>query len=154
MSLEQSKAIARRHFEELWTKGDLSVAAEIYSPSTVGHCGNLPDQTSYPECEKELVRLDLIAFPDGVATVEDQIAEGDKVVTRWRFRGTHRGELYGHLASGNTVSVAGFHVHRIVGGKIVEVWALGDFHMLLTQIGAVTSPDPDGIQLERLAFHI
>src|SRR5687768_13903795 len=139
MSLEQNKAIARRHFEELWTKGDLAVADEIYSPSTVGHCGNLPDQTDYPACEQELVRLDLIAFPDGVATVEDQIAEGDKVVTRWRFNGTQRGELYGNPASGITVSVAGFHVHRIVDRKIVEVWSLGDFYGLLMQIGALTS---------------
>ena len=145
MSLEQNKAIARRHFEELWTKGDLAVAADIYSSSTVGHCGNLPDQTDYPECEQELVRQDLIAFPDGVATVEDQIAEGDKVVTRWRFRGTHRGELYGHPASDNEVSVTGFHVHRIVDGKIVEVWALGDFYGLLMQIGALAASEPSAV---------
>lgn len=91
MSLEENKAIARRHFEELWTKGDLAVADEIYAPVAVGHCGNLPDQTDYPECEKELVRQDRVAFPNGTATVEDQIAEGDKVLTRWRFRATHTG---------------------------------------------------------------
>ena len=142
-SLEENKALARRHFEELWTKGDLAVADEIYSPDAVGHCGNLPDQTGYPECEKELVRQDRIAFPDGTATVEDQFAEGDKVLTRWRFRGTHGGPLYGHPASGHQVSVTGFHVHRIVDGKIVEIWALGDFYSLLNQIGATdTAPVP------------
>jgi predicted ester cyclase len=145
MSLEQNKAIARRHFEELWTKGDLAVADELYSPSTIGHCGNLPDQTGYPECEKELVRQDLVAFPDGVATVEDQIAEGDRVVTRWRFRGTHRGELYGHPATGDEISVSGFHVHRIVDGEVVEVWALGDFYSLLMQIGALAPPEPQTV---------
>ncbi len=93
MSTEQNKAVARRHFEEFWTQGDLSVADEIYSPAVVGHCGNLPDQTGYPECEKELVRQDLIAFPEGVATVEDQIAEGDKVLSRWLFFLNNRGEL-------------------------------------------------------------
>lgn len=113
MSLEQNKAIARRHFDELWTNGDLAVADVIYSPASVGHCGNLPDQTGYPQCEKELVRQDLVAFPDGVASVEDQIAEGDKVLTRWRFRGTHLAGLYGHPATGNEISVTGFHVHRI-----------------------------------------
>ena len=145
MSLEQNKAIARRHFEELWTKGDLAVADELYSPTAIGHCGNLPDQTGYPACEQELVRQDLIAFPDGVATVEDQIAEGDKVLTRWRFSGTHRGELYGHPASGNEVSVTGFHLHRIVHGKIVEVWALGDFYSLLTQMGVLVTPEPNAV---------
>jgi predicted ester cyclase len=145
MSLEQNKAVARRHFEELWTKGDLAVADEIYSPVAIGHCGNLPDQTGYPDCEKELVRQDLIAFPDGVATVEDQIADGDKVLTRWRFRGTHRGELYGNPATGNEVSVTGFHVHRIVDGRIVEVWALGDFYGLLMQIGALSPTEPQAV---------
>ena len=139
MSLEGNKAVARRHFEELWTNADLAVADEIYSPDAVGHCGNLPDQTGYPECEKELVRQDRVAFPDGTATVEDQIAEGDKVLTRWRFRGTHLGPLYGSQASGREISVAGFHVHRIVDGRVTEVWALGDFYSLLLQMGALQS---------------
>jgi predicted ester cyclase len=137
MSVEDNKAIARRHFEEFWTKGELGVADEIYAPGAVGHCGNLPDQTGYPECEKELVRQDRVAFPDGTATVEDQIAEADKVLTRWRFRGTNTSPLYGNSASGQEVSVSGFHVHRIVDGKIVEIWALGDFYSLLHQIGAL-----------------
>ena len=141
MSLEDNKAIARRHFEELWTKGDLAVADEIYSPDAVGHCGNLPDQTNYPECEKDLVRQDRVAFPDGTATVDDQIAEGDKVLTRWRFRATHTGPLYGNPASGHAISVSGFHVHRIVDGKIVEVWALGDFYSLLQQMGPLPPED-------------
>jgi predicted ester cyclase len=139
MSLEENKAIARRHFEELWTKGDLAVADEIYAPVAVGHCGNLPDQTDYPECEKDLVRQDRVAFPNGTATVEDQIAEGDKVLTRWRFRATHTGPLYGNPPSGGEISVSGFHVHRVVDGKIVEIWALGDFYSLLQQMGALPS---------------
>ena len=141
MSLEENKAIARRHFEELWARGDLAVADEIYARVAVGHCGNLPDQNDYPECEKELVRQDRVAFPNGTVTVEDQIAEGDKVLTRWRFRATHTGPLYGNPPSGAEVSVAGFHVHRIVDGKIVEVWALGDFHSLLQQMGALPSQE-------------
>jgi predicted ester cyclase len=91
MSLEENKAIARRHFDELWARGDLAVAEEIYASVAVGHCGNLPDQHDYPACEQELVRQDRVAFPDGTVTVEDQIAEGDKVLTRWRFRATHTG---------------------------------------------------------------
>jgi predicted ester cyclase len=141
MSLEENKAIARRHFEELWTNGDLTVADEIYAPGAVGHCGNLPDQTGYPECEKELVRQDRVAFPDGTAAVEDQIAEGDKVLTRWRFRGTHTGPLYGNPPSGAAISVSGFHVHRIVDDKIVEIWALGDLHGLFEQMGALPSQE-------------
>jgi predicted ester cyclase len=143
MSIEENKAIARRHFEELWTNGDLAVADEIYAPGAVGHCGNMPDQTGYPECEKELVRQDLVAFLDGTAAVEDQIAEGDKVLTRWRFRGTHTGPLYGNPASGSKISVGGFHIHRIVDAKIVEIWALGDFYSLLQQMGVLPSQQAD-----------
>jgi predicted ester cyclase len=69
--------------------------------------------------------------------VEDQIAEGDKVLTRWRFSATHTGPLYGNPPSGTEISVSGFHVHRIVDGKIVEIWALGDFYSLLQQMGAL-----------------
>jgi predicted ester cyclase len=147
MSLEENKAIARRHFEELWAKGDLAVADEIYATVAVGHCGNLPDQHDYPECEKELVRQDRVAFPDGTVTLEDQIAEGDKVLTRWRFRATHTGPLFGNPPSGGEVSVAGFHLHRIVDGKIVEVWALGDFFSLMHQIGALPSQEVEVVQV-------
>ena len=141
MSLDENKVIARRHFEELWTDGKLAVADEIYATDAVGHCGNLPDQTGYPECEKEGVRQDRVAFADGIATVEDQVAEGDKVLTRWRFRGTHTGPLYGNPASGHDISVSGFHVHRIIDGKITEIWALGDFYSLLQQMGALPIGD-------------
>ena len=96
---EQNKAIVRRHFEELWTKGNLVVADEIYSPQAVGHYSSNPDLTGYPEVEKDLVQHDKVAFPDGVVTVEAQIAEGDQVVTRWRFDATHTGPLYENPAS-------------------------------------------------------
>lgn len=141
MSIEDNKRIARRHFEELWTNGDLGVADEIYSTSAVGHCGGLPDQTGYPDCEKELVsRQDRVAFPDGVATVLDQLAEGDRVLTRGRFDGTHTGPLQALPASGRKVSATGFPLHRIVDGKTVEIWAQADFHGLLLQIGALPAP--------------
>lgn len=143
MSLETNKAIVRRHFEELWTKGDLDVADEIYSPGAIGHCGTLPDQVDFPESEKQGVRDDLAAFPDGRATVLIQIAEGDMVLTRWLFKGTHLGPLYGIPASGNEVAVTGFHLHRLTDGKIVEVWAQGDFYGLLGQVGALPAQEAE-----------
>jgi predicted ester cyclase len=69
------------------------------------------------------VRSDRVEFPDGVATVEDQIAEGDRVLTRWRFHGTNTGSVEGNPATGREVSVSGFHLYRIVDGRIVEVRA-------------------------------
>jgi steroid delta-isomerase-like uncharacterized protein len=135
MSVAENKAIARRHFEELWSKGDLSVADEIYSTDAVGRCGTNPDQVGYPECEKDLVRQDREAFPDGLAAIEDVIGEGDMVLTRWRFTGTNTGPLYGNPPTGRTVSVAGMHLHRIVDGRIVAVWAHPDSLSFMSQLG-------------------
>lgn len=136
MATEANKAVARRHFEELWMKGDLGVADELYSPDAVGHCRDLPDQTGYPESEKEEVARSNGAFPDTAITVDFQIAEGNKVLTRWRFDGTHTGEGYGP-PTGRHVAVAGCHVHRIVDGKIVEIWAHGDTLAFMQQLGMV-----------------
>ncbi len=139
MSSNDNKTIARRHFEELWHKGLLDVADEIYSTKAVGRCGSDPDQTGYPDVEKELVRQDEIAFPDGAVTVEFQTAEGDKVVTRWRFEGTNTGPFYGNPATGRSVSVTGVHVHRIVDGRIVEIWAHPDKFGFMSQLGLLPS---------------
>jgi predicted ester cyclase len=145
MSLEQNKAIARRHFDELWTKGDLDAADQIYSTDAVGHCGTNPDQTDYPASEKAIVRRDRAEFPDGVATVEDQIAEGNVVVTRWRFQGTNTGSVEGNPPTGRGVTVTGFHLHRIVNGNIVEIWAQPDVFGFMSQLGLLpTAPTPAG----------
>ena len=143
MSLEQNKSIVRRHFEELWHKGDLTVADEIYSTRAVGHYSDNPDMTGYPEVEEALVRADKVAFPDGVVTVEGQIAEDDIVVTRWRFDATHTGPLYDIPQSGRTISVPGVHVHRISEGKIVEIWAHPDTFSFMSQMGLVPSATAD-----------
>ena len=137
MSLEQNKAIARRHFEELWDRGNLDVAADIYSSGAVGHYSDHSELTGYPDVERELVRADKIAFPDGHVTVQTQIAEGDIVVTRWRFDATHTGPLYDIPPSGRRISVVGAHVHRIDGGKIVEIWAHPDTLSFMSQMGLV-----------------
>ena len=139
MSLEQNKAIARRHFEELWHNGDLEVADEIYSREAVGHYSDNADLTGYPENETELVRADKIAFPDGVVTVLGQFAEADVVVTRWRFDATHTGPLYDIPPSDRRISVHGVHVHRMSKGKIVEIWAHPDTLSFMTQMGLLPS---------------
>jgi predicted ester cyclase len=141
MSLEENKAIARRHFEELWSKGDLGVADEIYSPAAIGHHSDQPDRTGYPEAEKQDIVRAREAFPDTVVTVEYQIAEGDMVLTRWRFEGTNTGPLHGLPSTGREASVTGFHVHRIIDGRIVEIWAQGDTLAFGRQLGLIPSSD-------------
>jgi predicted ester cyclase len=80
------------------------------------------------------------AFPDARSTVEEQVAEGDKVVTRWRARGTHRGELGPFPATGRAFEMEGVTIERIAGGRIVEVWVARDELGLLRQLGLVPEP--------------
>jgi predicted ester cyclase len=80
------------------------------------------------------------AFPDLRVPIEDLIAEGERVVTRWRAQGIHQGELMGIAPSGNQASVTGIIVDRISGGKIEEEWVDYDTLHLMQQIGAVPQP--------------
>lgn len=136
MSRDENKALARRHFEELWMKGDLDVADQIYSPDAVGHCRDLPDQRGYPGLERDEVERSNTAFPDTVVTIDFQVAEDDLVATRWHFEGTHTGPGYGD-PTGRHVSVDGVHIHRIRDGKIVEVWAHGDYVTFMRHLGLI-----------------
>jgi steroid delta-isomerase-like uncharacterized protein len=134
------KALARRHFEELWEQGNLAAADELYDPTCLGHCGISPDQTDYPASEKAVLARDRAGLPDATVTVEDQLAEGDRVLTRWTLRATHTVPLFGRPATGREIVLRGMHVHRIRDGRIVEVWAAPDTLGLFTQLGLV--PDP------------
>jgi steroid delta-isomerase-like uncharacterized protein len=78
------------------------------------------------------------AFPDLNVTVEDEIAEGDKVVTRWTIRGTHKGDLEGMAPTGKQIVLQGITIHRIEGDKIVEEWERYDNLGLMQQLGVVS----------------
>ncbi len=147
MSVEENKAIVRRHYEELWAKGNLDVADEIYSTDCVGQYANYPLQTGYPESEKQIVLRDTTVITDNRIEVVDQIGEGDKVVTRWSARGRHTGttdDMPHVVPTGNEVEVTGVHIHRLRDGKIVEVWAVDDLLGLMQQIGVIPSLEPAG----------
>ena len=91
------------------------------------------------EAYKQFLTQVLAAFPDGRWTVEDQVAEGDKVATRWSFTGIHRGNLMGIAPTGNQVKTSGVMIDRIVGGKIAEEWEEYDALGMMQQLGAVPS---------------
>lgn len=134
---EQNKAIVRRSFEELFTKGDLRVADEVFAPDYVGHDPALPQEMHGPEEFKQFVRMYRTAFPDLELTVEDQIAEGDKVVTRFTARGTHRGDLMGIPPTGRKIVVTGISIDRMENGKSVESWTNYDVMSMMQQLGIV-----------------
>jgi len=139
---EENKALARRVSEELYnSRGNPDATDEIYAPDFVAHDPNSPEEIRGPEGVKQLASAFRSAFPDMQSTVEDQIAEGDKVVTRYTFSGTHQGELMGIPPTGNRVQMTGIYMSRISGGKIVEEWYNYDVLGLMQQLGVIPPPD-------------
>lgn len=134
---EENKALARRWFEELFNRENLDIADEIVAEDHVNHDPAFPQNSPGPDGAKEVVNLYHGAFPDAQITIEDQIAEGDRVVTRWTGRGTHQGDLMGVPPSGNRVTVAGITINRIAGGKIAESWDNYDALGMMQQVGAI-----------------
>jgi steroid delta-isomerase-like uncharacterized protein len=137
VSAEENKAVARRWFEDLFNAGNLEVADEIIAPDHVNHDPTLPDIPPGPEGQKQLVNLYRGAFTNAHISVEDQLAEGDRVVTRWTGSGTHQGEFMGVAPSGNQVTVTGITINRVSGGKIAESWTNYDALGMMQQIGAI-----------------
>jgi predicted ester cyclase len=82
----------------------------------------------------------LTAFSGGVATVEDMMVDGDKVVSRLTFRGTHTGDLMGIPPTGKSVAIAETIIDRVAGGKIVESWRLFDQMTMMQQLGVIPTP--------------
>lgn len=134
----QNKKTARRIFEEMESQGKLAVADEIFASDFVSYTPFGEDHG--PEGAKQFVTMLRSAFPDLQSTVKDQVAEGDKVATRFVARGTHRGELNGIPASGNAIEISGMIISRFVNGKIVEQWGNPDVFTMMRQIGAVPQP--------------
>jgi predicted ester cyclase len=134
MSAEENKALARRVLEEMFNKGNLDVADELLAPNYVDHDPAMPEDIHGPEGFKQYVSGYRSAFSDLHLKFEDQIAEGDKVVTRWTGTGTHDGELSGIAPTGNRVTLPGMEIVRISGGKLVEGWEGYDTMNLMRQL--------------------
>ena len=143
MSTESNKAVARRFLEEVFGQGKLAVADEIVALDHVDRGpGTLPGLPHGPEGSKMIVMVYRNAIPDIHFTIDEQIAEGDKVVTRWTGHGTHKGELAGIPATGKSATVTGIGVDRIVNGKIVESWGAFDQYGMLQQLGVIPAGPP------------
>lgn len=134
MSVE-TKAIVRRLYEEVWNKRRFEVVNEIISPS---HALNDPQMTGSavgPDAYKRQVTLFIAAFPDLQFTIEDVVAEKDKVVVAWVISGTHKREFRGIPASNKKVTVEGITINHVTNGKITDSDVSVDYLGLLQQIG-------------------
>jgi steroid delta-isomerase-like uncharacterized protein len=135
---EENKGMARRAIEEVYGNRNPDAADEIYAPDFVDQDPATPEEMRRgPDGVKQQAAMYGGAFPDIQMTVEEQVAEGDKVVTRWSARGTHQGELMGVPASGNQVTLTGITIARVADGKIQEEWSNWDGLGMMQQIGAM-----------------
>jgi len=140
MSLEANKALVRRWFEQT-DRGNLGIIDDLCAPDYVDHSPPLPGMGEGSEGVRRANTALAAAFPDTVHIIEEQIAEGDRVVTRLRGRGTFLGECLGIPPNGKVVEITGISIHRIANGKLVEHWANADLLGLLQQMGGLPAPE-------------
>lgn len=140
MSTEENKTLVRRWFEET-DKGNDAIVDDLCAPDYVDHSPPLPGMGDGSEAVKRANAALRAAFPDTVHIIEDQVAEGDKVVTRLRGRATFTGEILGIPPNGKVVEITGISIHRVAGGKLVEHWANADLLSFMQQLGALPAPE-------------
>ncbi len=131
------KTVVRRWFEEGFNRGNLSLADQLFTSDYRSYDPTYPAGLSGPEGIKQYTSLLRKAFPDCTLAIEDQICEGDKVVTRWSARGTHKGDFFGFAPTGRMGMVTGIAIDRCADGKIAETWEVWDLVGLLEQLGVV-----------------
>ncbi len=143
---EENKALFRRWFEEVWNQGRAEAIEEMFDEEGVAHglAGESGAELRGPTQFREFHRSFRDAFPDLRVTVEDVIAEGDKVAGRCSARATHRSASLGFAATNRAVDFGGMCIVRVRDGKIVEAWNTFDFLAMYQQLGVVQRVEPAG----------
>jgi steroid delta-isomerase-like uncharacterized protein len=137
---EDNKALNRRFVEEVINQGNTDAIDELIDPGVVDHAAP-PGFPTGREGAKQFAAMMRSAFPDLYLTIEDMISEGDKVVMRSTWSGTHEGEFMGIPATGRRVTVSAIDISRVADGKMVEHWEQSDALGLMQQLGVVPPPE-------------
>jgi steroid delta-isomerase-like uncharacterized protein len=137
--MDRNKELARRVYEEALNKRDLEVLDELVARDYIEH-DPLPGQGTGLQGVKDRYRIIIDAL-DPTFTIEDVIAEGDKVVVRWMNSGTNVGDFFGIPATGRTFGIAGIDIYRVAGGKLAEHWHVVDMFSQMQQLGLIPSPE-------------
>ncbi len=143
MNIEQNKATARRWTEELWGQGKLEVADEIIASDYVRHDPGDPFPARGPQDVKRIVSMLRTMLPDLRLELEDMIADGDKVVSRYTAVATDTRGYMGMAPTDKTIRTNAIQIFRFAEGKIVESWAVRDDLGTLRQLGHL--PPPGGV---------
>src|SRR4051812_43516574 len=139
MSIEENKALARRYHQDIYLAGKLDVADEILTPDFAIHQPP-PVPGPGPQGVKEDAKWFRDVFTVDELSDDDIIAEGDKVMIRWTFRGVHKGSYGDIQPTGKELTFSGFDLFRIENGRLAELWTLLDELGMMRQMGAIPNP--------------
>ena len=147
MSTEHARALVRRWYLEVFAQGRLDLVDELFTADCLSHDVYAPPGgwPRGPEGARAAASTWCAAVPDLQFKIEDQVADGDRVVTRWTGWGTNRGVLLGIPPTGRSFMVGGVSIERIAEGKIAESWVYFDMLGLLQQLGALPASEPVGL---------
>jgi steroid delta-isomerase-like uncharacterized protein len=131
---EANKTVIRRLIDDFWNKQNFSIVDELCTPEMIYQ----NDGASLRRQEVKTLFVQIrTAFPDMRISIDDLVAEGDKVAVRWTSDGTHQGELQGIPATNRQMTMTGLTIYRIAGGQVVEAWNNADSLGMLRQLGVV-----------------
>ena len=136
MSIATHKAIVRRYIEQVLNEQRHDLLEEFLTENIEFHGSGLAPGL---DIVKQWLTTFAAAFPDGHTVIEDIVAEGDRVVARITFNGTHEAEIEGIPATGKKVSMPGITIFRLDNGKIAEGWVLNDHLGLMQQLGVISA---------------
>ena len=139
MSVDTNKAVVTRFVEEFWSSGNEAAADELMAEDVAIYVNN--QEVKDTDALKLFARSIRGAFPDWHSSLEELVAEGDRVAERWTGRGTHRGAFQGIAATGRQVAVPGTVFYHITEGKITEFRGQFDRLSMLEQLGAPVQPE-------------
>jgi steroid delta-isomerase-like uncharacterized protein len=130
-----NKELLRRFYKEVYVDWNMALVDAVVSPRFVSH--DWPEGASGPQAFRDYYSTIRSAVPDARYVIDDLIAEGDRVVVRWRLLGTHQGAFRGIAPTGRAITLKGVAVYRLKDGKLMERWVVADLYGMLAEIGAV-----------------
>jgi predicted ester cyclase len=139
MSAEENKAIIRRYIEEAWNKGNVNIIDQVMADNYARYIPG-PELPLDREGQKQRIRAFRLAFPDFHLTIDDMVAEGDKVAFRMTGTGTQHGTFMGIAPTGRQTTITIIDIARFASGKIVEHWGNRDELGMLLQLGVIIPP--------------
>jgi len=130
-----NKELVRRFYKEVYVNWNMALADDVVSPQFTSH--DWPEGATGPKAFRDYYSAIRSALPDARYEVDDLIAEGDRVVVRWRLLGTHKGAFRGIAPTGRPLALKGIAIYRVDGGKLMERWVVSDLYSVLEEIGAL-----------------